>query len=158
MWIQQDLFSRHYVRDGEEYRKNPRALAGSRIRHRPTGTGDSCPYAAAASNPTSASASVSGSGSVSSSPHLGRRPSGSAGSSTASSVTGTESVAWNAQPLSNVPGDGYEAWNRVRSNLSMPTSPQFGRNRSVSNMDDVFVKDKERDGGRPGLWRRIFGA
>ncbi|KAG9093292.1 hypothetical protein FRC06_011579 [Ceratobasidium sp. 370] len=70
MWIQQDLFSRHYVRDGEEYQKTPRTLAGSRIRQRPTGTGDTCPYAAAASNSTSASGSVSGAGSTSSSPHL----------------------------------------------------------------------------------------
>ncbi|KAG8785672.1 hypothetical protein FRC12_017289 [Ceratobasidium sp. 428] len=152
MWIQQDLFSRHYVRDGEEYRKNPRTLAGSRIRQRPTGTGDTCPYAAA-------SASPSVSGSASSSPQIGRKPSGSAGSSTTSSITGAESVAWNPQPGGTyAPGELYDTWGRARSNSNAPTSPRVGRKKSISNIDGLVGGEREKDGGRPGLWRRIFGV
>ncbi|QRV77611.1 protoglobin protein [Ceratobasidium sp. AG-Ba] len=147
MWIQQDLFSRHYVRDGEKYQKSPRALAGSKIRQRPTGTGDTCPYTAAA-------AATSGS-SAASSPNISsvnRRPSGSAGSSTTSSVTGAESVAWNPQPGGTyTPGELYDTWGRPAAG---PTSPKVGRKKSMSHLDEMVGKPE----GRPGLWRRIFGG
>ncbi|CUA72513.1 hypothetical protein RSOLAG22IIIB_04910 [Rhizoctonia solani] len=89
MWIQQDLFSRHYVRDGEEYQKAPRAMAGSRIRPKPGTSSASSPEA-------SLNCQIGDSGSDR---RMGATsPTHSSAASMATSVTGAESVSWHPQP------------------------------------------------------------
>ncbi|QRW06556.1 protoglobin protein [Ceratobasidium sp. AG-Ba] len=81
-----------------------------------------CPYTAAA---TSGFSSF-----VPNISSVNRRPSGSAGSSTTSSVTGAESVAWNPQPGGTyTPGELYDTWGRPAAG---PTSPKVGRKKSMS--------------------------
>lgn len=167
MWIQQDLFSRHYVRDGEEYRKSPRPLAGSRIRKRGPGT-------STASSETSCPAVPE------TPPPRQRRPSGaSLAPSSVTSMTGTESVAWNPQPGGTyAPGQVYETWGKGNasklgppdSNGNMSRVPSAGwgagqgsadaklkaRGRSGSKLEDL--QSQTSLSGRPGLWRRIFGG
>ncbi|QRV92425.1 protoglobin protein [Ceratobasidium sp. AG-Ba] len=147
MWIQQDLFSRHYVRDGEKYQKSPRALAGSKIRQRPTGTGDTCPYTAAA-------AATSGS-STASSPNMSsvnRRPSGSAGSSTTSSVTGAESVAWNPQP-----GGTYTPESCTIRGAERPRAPHHPRSEG-KNLCPTWMKWSVNPRGGPDCGGGYSGA
>ncbi|CAE6479862.1 unnamed protein product [Rhizoctonia solani] len=152
MWIQQDLFSRHYVRDGEEYQKAPRAMAGSRIRQRPVTSGTSSPEASIA-YPAGAggdSGSDRRTGAIS--------PTQSSAASVLTSATGADSVAWSPQTGGNTLS---ETWGRGPiSNKSIGQKPSTdwskgrARDRSMSNLEEIH---SQVSNSRPGLWRRIFG-
>ncbi|KAF8606928.1 hypothetical protein BDV93DRAFT_436452 [Ceratobasidium sp. AG-I] len=161
MWIQQDLFSRHYVRDGDEFRKGPRPLAGSRIRTRGHGT-----------STTSSDVSASCPTVPETPPGRPRRQSGaSLAPSSVTSATGTDSVAWNPQPGGTyAPGQVYDTWgkgivnnpsapdanmNRVASNGWTAEAKMKGKARSTSKLDEIH---SQTSNGRAGLWRRIFGG
>ncbi|CAE6451147.1 unnamed protein product, partial [Rhizoctonia solani] len=100
MWIQQDLFSRHYVRDGEEYQKAPRAMAGSRIRQKPGNSSTSSPEASIAP--------MGPGGDNSSDRRVGATsPTQSSAASVLTSATGADSVAWNPQAGANTLSEGW---------------------------------------------------
>lgn len=159
MWIQQDLFSRHYVRDGEEYQKAPRAMAGSRIR-RPGTNGTSSPEVSVGC-PMGFSAS---SGSDHGRPSGTTSPTQSSSASVTTSLTGAESVTWSPQMgRTNGDGEAHDTW-RSRGPVSSKTiaaqpstdwSKARGRDRSVSNLEDIHA---QVTASRPGLWRRMFGG
>jgi hypothetical protein len=151
MWIQQDLFSRHYVRDGEEYQKAPRAMAGSRIRQKPGNSSTSSPEASIAPmGPGGDSSSDRRVGATS--------PTQSSAASVLTSATGADSVAWNPQAGANTLSEG---WGRGPvSNKSIGQKPSTdwskarARDRSMSNLEEIH---SQVSNSRPGLWRRIFG-
>ncbi|CAE6461390.1 unnamed protein product [Rhizoctonia solani] len=155
MWIQQDLFSRHYVRDGEEYQKAPRAMAGSRIRPRPGTSSTSSPD-------PSVSCPMGFSGDSGSDRRVGAiSPTQSSAASMTTSATGAESVTWNPQPggsntLSENWGRGPVSNKTIGQKPSTDWSKARARDRSMSNLEEIHAQVS--GSSRPGLWRKIFGG
>lgn len=154
MWIQQDLFSRHYVRDGEEYQKAPRALAGARIRPRP-GT------SSASSREPSINSPMGQSADSASDRRMGATsPTQSSAASMVTSNTGAESVNWNPQPggsigLSENWGRGPVSNKTIAQKPSTDWSKARTRDRSMSTLEEIHAQVTAT---RPGLWRKIFGG
>ncbi|EUC60244.1 protoglobin protein [Rhizoctonia solani AG-3 Rhs1AP] len=151
MWIQQDLFSRHYVRDGEEYQKAPRAMAGSRIRPRPGNSSTSSPEASL-NYPIGDTTSDRRMGATS--------PTQSSAASMNTNVTGTESVNWNPQPGgSNTLSENWSRGPVSNKTIAQKTSADWSkartRDRSMSNLEEIHA---QVSASRPGLWRKIFGG